>query len=155
MSKLLKSLCAGALLMLGAASCSATPDEPPPGVQRQALSRCFSDADCAYSTGGDITIGEHCGMDFMCHTYAEDPTCGLWEGNTSTSCLFYPGDCRPGHCASPATCNDSTGFCALPGDGDGCAPYAYADPCPGECEDDNDCTVNYICEATIFGGVCG
>lgn len=149
----LRLIGAGALLMLCAASCSAIPDESPPGVQRQALSRCFSDADCAYDTGWDITIGEHCGMDGMCHTYAEDPSCGLWQ--QWGWCAFYPGDCREGHCAAPATCNNATGFCALPGDGNACAPYAYADPCPGECEDDNDCTIDYICETTIFGGVCG
>src|ERR1041384_2965243 len=150
MARFFPVLFAGAFLALGAASCSAPSDESP-GVVQQALTRCFSDEDCAYTSS--ITVGEHCGLDGACHTFAEDPTCGLWEG-TYPNCVYYPGDCRISHCASPTTCG-ANGFCELPGAGGECSPYAYANPCPSECVDDFDCDLSHTCEYTPFGNVCG
>lgn len=105
MVKFLGALCAGAIFAFGAVSCSAS-GEAPTGVQRQAVGgSCVNDLDCdlVYPPGGgwpDFFAGEHCGMDGYCHTVAEDPSCGLWWGTYPDCPHFYPGDARPGHCAS-------------------------------------------------------
>lgn len=151
MAKSFGLLFAGAILMLGAASCSGAPDERI-GSSHQALTTCYSDADCAST--GSITTGEHCGFDHACHTAAADPSCGLWTG-TYPNCDYHPGSCRTSFCVYPATCEPS-GNCELPGGGyNNCAPYAYADPCVYECEDESDCDPAYTCESSPVGNVCG
>lgn len=111
--RFIRSITAGALFVIGAASCSATPEESTPGVQTKALyPGCVSDADCVYAPyGSTIDVGEHCGLDGECHTFAEDPTCGLWAG-TYPDCSYYPDNCRISHCAQPAAECDGY-FCVL------------------------------------------
>lgn len=147
------------IIVIGAAlSCSATSgDSGPPATLRQALTSCYSDFDCNF--GPNFEDGEHCGMDGVCHTIAEDPSCGLWQG-TYPNCTWSHGDCRLAHCVYPSECRlniDSN--CHLPGEtGPGfnpCSPYVYSNPCATECDDDDDCEPNWICEESVSGNVCG
>lgn len=158
MAKFTGTLVAAAIFVLGAASCSATSDEPSPGVLRQALTYCHTDQDCAYNPDNDISVGEHCGLDGLCHTIAEDPSCGLWSGEYP-GCDYYPAGCRIAHCREPdATCDFETGFChrgPIPPASNPCWPFYYNEPCPSECFNDGDCEPQYTCETTPSGGVCG
>ena len=122
-------------------------------VTRQALTFCTNDSDCNFGPG--FLDGEHCALDHTCRTIAQDPSCGLWTG-TYPNCDYYD-PCRSMYCVEGTACPGSYPYlCTLSGPGSNiCAPYVYANPCPTDCVDDDDCDASYLCESTPNGKVCG
>jgi hypothetical protein len=139
-------------LCVGAVSACATGGEPT-AETRQRLTFCTNDFDCDFGPG--FLGGEHCALDHSCRTVAQDPSCGLWAG-TYPNCEFHD-PCRTMHCAAGTECAGTDPYlCTLQGPAyNVCAPYAYAQPCPSTCVDDDDCDGSYVCESSPIGNVCG
>ena len=140
------SLCFGAV-----SACSSAGEST--GVTRQPVTFCNDDYDCDFGPG--FLGGEHCTLDHACRTIAQDPSCGLWTG-TYPNCDFLD-PCRTMYCIEGADCSgEDPLLCTARGPSSNiCSPYAYADPCPTDCEDNDDCDAGYVCEATLGGNVCG
>lgn len=110
----------------------------------------------------------HPGEQTSVHTEALD-LCDDHDDCFPYVCVFDPnGNWCQDYCRNPtepsdychpdAYCWESEPICHEEPEGgypDTCSPYAYADPCPSSCDDDDDCMPQYTCEYTPFGNVCG
>lgn len=124
------------MALFAGGGCSSGNYEEPTGAVSQAVDECYEDDDC---------------FPYRC---VFDAVYGNW-------CMYY---CRnpsepEGYCHPDAYCWESEPICSeepeFPWEDPGtCAPYAYADPCPTECFDDDDCFGFAICEYSPGGNVC-